>query len=193
MILYKYLIILASLLLLNLDAPGNDKYIIVLDMHEFYTKTHFADSSILSQINSMNYLIENSDPDKVIYVISLSRVLYVSLKGIKVDTVSTPDIDKRVKQVNNNVFAKTKHDAFSSEDLAGFLKKHEARKFIVVGLAAERCVYKTILGGKKLGYEMYTVPEAIIGMTPEGKEKAIKKLAKKGITLLSLDKIKNTP
>jgi nicotinamidase-related amidase len=165
----------------------NDKYLIVLDMQEFPITKNFKEPVTLIQINPINRIIENFDPDKVIYVKAASLALSVSLKGITLDTVSIPVFDKKLKVVNNTVFIKTKGDAFTSEGLTGFLKKHEARKIIVVGLMAEECIYKTILGGKKLGYEMYTFPEAVIGKTPDSKEKIIKALAGKGIKILTMD------
>jgi len=171
----------------------SEKYLIVLDMQKFPVTNNSPDTLTFSQINPINYLIENSNPDKVIYVKSASLALSVSLRGITVDTVSIPDFDKRLKLVNNNVFIKTKGNAFMSKELIGFLKKHEVRKIIVVGLVAEECVYKTILGGKKLGFEMYTVPEAIIGKTSDGKQRIIKTLAEKGIKLLTINEIEKTP
>ena len=162
----------------------NDKYIIILDIQKFPITKDFPDTLTLSQINPINYLIENTNPDKVIYIKSALLALSVSLKGITIDTISIPDIDKKLKVVNNNVFIKTKGNAFTSKDLISFLKKHEVRKIIVVGFVAEECVNKTILGGKKLGYEMFTFPEAIIGKTPYGKQKILKALTEKGIKLL---------
>jgi nicotinamidase-related amidase len=165
----------------------NEKYLIVLDMQEFPVTDDFKEPVTLSQINPINHIIENSDPGKVIYVKAAAIALSVSLKGISVDTVSIPVLDKRLKVVNNTVFIKTKGNAFTSEGLTGFLKKHEVQKIVVVGMMAEECLYKTILGGKKLGYEMYTIPEAVIGKTPESKEKVIKELAGKGIKILTME------
>jgi nicotinamidase-related amidase len=165
----------------------NDKYLIVLDMQEFPVTKDFKEPVTLGQINPINHIIENSDPGKVIYVKAAAMALSVSLKGISVDTVSIPVFDKRLKVVNNTVFIKTKGNAFTSEGLTGFLRKHEVQKIVVVGMMAEECLYKTLLGGKKLGYEMFTIPEAVIGKTPEGKEKVIKELAGKGIKILAME------
>jgi nicotinamidase-related amidase len=170
-----------------ITSPLSDKYLIVLDMQEFPITKDFKEAVTIDQINPINHIIENSDPGKVIYVKAAAMALSLSLKGISADTVSIPDFDKRLKVVNNTVFIKTKGNAFTSEGLTGFLKKHEVQKIVVVGMMAEECLYKTLLGGKKLGYEMFTIPEAVIGKTPEGKEKIIKELAGKGIKILTIN------
>lgn len=46
---------------------------------------------------------------------------------------------------------------------------------------AGHCVLKTLLGGHKLGYTMYIMPEAIMDKTPERKEKTLETLQKIGI------------
>lgn len=171
----------------------NNTYLIVLDIQRDYIANIFPDSLVESEINSINYLIEKAGPEKVIYVVSLGFVLHISLKGISLDTSISPDLDKRLKLVNEHVIVKAKANAFKTEDIVDFLEKNEARKILVVGLLAEKCVYKTLLGGKKLGYEMCTVPEAIISETKKEKEKTVKALNKKGIILLPMNEIRNIP
>lgn len=172
------------------NNQSNDKFLIILDMQEDYISANIPDSAVISQIDAINYLIENTDPKKVIYVVSLGKAISISSKGTKIDTLIGSEIDKRIKKVNNNVFEKTKGDAFKTEAVNGYLQIYETRKIIVVGLMAEKCVFKTLLGGKKKGYEMYTVPDAVVGKTKESKEKAMQKLAEKGIKLLKTEEIK---
>lgn len=51
---------------------------------------------------------------------------------------------------------------------------------------AEECASKTLYGGKELGYDMYFIPEAIVGKSQKSKNKAMKKLKKNGIKVLHL-------
>lgn len=169
------------------DSQFTGKYLIVLDMQQFPVSKNLPEPLTIDQIKPVNQVIENSDPEKVIYVKSASMALSVSLKGISVDTVSIPDFDQRLKIVNSIHFVKTRGNAFKSRNLVDFLKRNEVREIVVVGLLAEQCVYKTILGGKKLGFDMYTVSEAIIGKTPESKEKTIQLLADKGVNFLTIE------
>lgn len=169
------------------DSQFTGKYLIVLDMQQFPVSKNLPEPLTIDQIKPVNQVIEDSDPEKVIYVKSASMALSVSLKGISVDTVSIPDFDQRLKIVNSIHFVKTRGNAFKSRNLVDFLKRNEVREIVVVGLLAEQCVYKTILGGKKLGFDMYTVSEAIIGKTPESKEKTIQLLADKGVNFLTIE------
>jgi len=50
---------------------------------------------------------------------------------------------------------------------------------------ADRCIYKTALGGQERGYEITIIPEGIVGSTPAKKDKAIIKLKAKGIKFIS--------
>jgi nicotinamidase-related amidase len=104
--------------------------------------------------------------------------------------VPAPEIDDRLKIVSSNIFTKTEGDAFTVDSLNMYLTSCNAKEIVLVGLMAEKCIYATALGGLKKGYDMYIVPEAVIGQTPEKKATAIEKMTKKGIRLLSMDEVK---
>lgn len=63
------------------------------------------------------------------------------------------------------------------------LKKKEEWK---IRLMAKECASKTLYGGKELGYDMYFIPEAIVGKSQKSKNKAVKKLKKNGIKVIHL-------
>lgn len=54
---------------------------------------------------------------------------------------------------------------------------------LLSGLMAEQCVYHTAIGALKEGYSVYLIADAVMGSTPKKKEKALKKLAKKGVII----------
>lgn len=56
---------------------------------------------------------------------------------------------------------------------------------------AEKCIYNTALGGKNRGYDIYLIPEAIIGKISKRKEEAISKMTEKGIKVLPIKEIIN--
>ena len=172
-------------------AQTNEMYLLVVDVQTQFIKDIEADSSSAGLLKSINVLIEHCDPHKVVYIKSPKMALTISFKRLGVDTLSVPELDKRLKIVNANIFLKTKGNAFISKDLNDFLGGNGAKKILVVGLAAERCVYETVLGGLKLGYEMYLMPEAILGVNPEGKDKSMEKLVKKGAKLTTLKEIRD--
>lgn len=171
------------------QALVNDKFLLVLDVQENFTKDVLEPAASETFIQNVNSVIKRIKPENVIYIESVSRALSLSFRGIKVDTLPNQQMDDRLNIVNENIFSKNEQNAFTSDEVINFLKKHNPKEIIVIGLAAEHCVYETLLGGKELGYEMHVVPEAIVGRTIEKKEKAIKKMMKKGIKQLPISEI----
>lgn len=167
----------------------NDKYIIVLDVQQKFLTDKQTDSSAIEFIQTLNSLIDIFASEKVIYIKASGKTLTISLKGCSVETMPAPDLDSNLKIVSNNIFTKISGDAFTSPELNNFLKNNNAREIILVGLLAEKCIYHTAIGGKEKGYDIYIIPEAIIGKTTKSKEKAIKKMTKKGIKVLPIKEI----
>ena len=166
-----------------------NKFVIVLDVQQEFTENAMSESSSQKLIDSINHVIENTAIENVIYVkdTTIHRALSISFTGITVDTlISKYDFDGRLKIVNGNIFTKGEGNAFTSKELTNFLNKNNAKEIIVVGLMAEGCVIATLMGGKELTYEMFVIPDAIVGKSKKGKKRAIKKLKKNGINLLHL-------
>lgn len=179
-----------SLIHPNCDAqnshPINEKYVVVVDVQEGFLGDE-GDTNSLVFLQAINSIIEQSDPDKIIYVQALHLALSVSLKAIKVDTLPTSKLDNRLNMVGTHFFEKSTADAFSSGGLAEFMSTTGAKELIIVGLLAEKCVYNTVLGALDNGYTTYIIPEAIAGKSQKSKEKALKKLIKKGAILMQLN------
>ena len=189
---HTYLLFISCILIINssfgqTDDNFNNKFVIVLDVQEDYTNDMSPDSTVLSFINSVNYVIENTPKENVIYVVSLHKALFVSFKSIYVDTIVSLEMDTNLILVNDNIFVKEDGNAFTVSSLVEYLNINNAKEIIVTGLLAEKCVYGTLIGGKKLGYDMYVVPEAIIGKSTKSELKTLSKLAKKGVTILPLN------
>ena len=167
----------------------NEKYVLILDIQEDYTRGVVDSNSSAELIQIINSIIENSNPDKIIYIKQIHRVLTLSFSGVTVDTLPISALDSSLKIVSNHVFKKSESDAFLSDELVEFLSHNKAKDVIIVGLMAEHCVYKTTLGAKKQGYNVFIIPEAIIGESEKGKAKAINKLVKKGVEILPLNEL----
>lgn len=169
------------------DNIRNDgRYLIILDIQsKFYTVTEI-EAPAKEMIQTVNEITSRFDPDNVIYVKASGRVLTISLTKIKVDTMSPSELDNELKIVSGNIFTKCEGDAFTVNELNQFLESRGTREIIITGLLAEKCVSMTALGGLKKGYDVFIIPEAVIGKTVKKKEKALKKLEKKGVKLLSM-------
>lgn len=167
-----------------------NKFLIVLDVQQEYTKDSMSESSAQKLIDSTNFVIENTETDHVIYLKSYHKLLNICFSSpmisVLIDTSVIWNLDERMIIVNENIIPKEKSNAFNEVKLIDFLQQNNAKEIIVIGLMAEQCVYNTLIGGQELGYEMFVVPEAIIGKTPKSKEKIIKKLKTKGVQILHL-------
>ena len=162
-----------------------DKYLIVLDIQQHFTKNVIQETEAEMLIKTINSIINDANPQKVIYVKSILTTLNISLKGFDVDTLPKLDFDNRLNIVNDQIVVKNKANAFKFEKLTNLLEKDNDKEVIVVGLMAEHCVYKTLLGGKKSGYEMFVIPEALAQKSTESKDKIVNKMKKQNIEIIN--------
>ncbi len=91
---------------------------------------------------------------------------------------------------------KNKDDGYSafeatSADLAGFLKKEKVDELYIAGLATDYCVKATALDADKAGFETFVVEDAVaaVNVKPGDGEKALKAMARAGITLINSSEI----
>lgn len=161
-------------------------YVIVMDIQPYFTENMLNVAEAEKLINATNSLISKTNPENIIYVKTYHRMLVLSWKGIKVDTISNMEFDESLDIVNENIFIKTKMNAFTLDELNLFLQKRAAEKIVIAGLMAEDCIYQTLLGGKNNGFEMYVIPETIAAKSQKKKEKTLKKMIKKGVRVLYL-------
>jgi nicotinamidase-related amidase len=170
----------------------HDRYIMVLDVQKQFYENKPFDTSAKTMVNTINLIIDRFDPENVIYIKSAGLALSLTSKGFSVDTIPPPDIDSNLKMVSKHIFTKCDGNAFTTEELNKFLENNKVKEIVLVGLLAEKCIYNTALGGKEKGYNMYLIPEGIIGKTTKKKVKAINKMIKKGIKLLPIKEILRT-
>ena len=191
----KNILLSVFILVLGLETNAqnkiDDKILLVLDIQKLFTSTTISDSSAMYLIDNSNSIISKFIPNNVIYIQSIARVLNVSLKGFRVDTLPNLELDPRLNVVNNNIFTKNKGNAFTSEELNSFVEKSSIKEIIVIGLLAENCVKETLLGGKKKGYTMYYIPEAIAAKNNESKTNTEAKFRKSDIIEMSISQIVN--
>jgi nicotinamidase-related amidase len=165
----------------------------VLDIQQKSYADEQEERSVKELIQTVNGLINKFDTQKVIYVRNTKKTLLLTLKGFTVDTIPVRKLDSSLSIVNSNIFTKYDGDAFTSEEIVEFLEQNKAKDIVIVGRVAEECIYKTAMGGKARGYNIYIITKAIIGNTKKKKEKAINKMLKKGIKQISVEEINNAP
>ena len=190
----SYLLILWFLGLLSSFSFGQtiheEKFLIVLDVQEYYTNRKMSEMDVQNFIDSINFVINKMRSPNVLYIKSIHKVLNLSFSSpfvyVTHDT-SSMRFDKRLHIINDNIFSKDDPNTFNLFEINDFLKKNNAKEIIIVGLLAEQCVYKSFIGGKKLGYEMFVIKEAILGKSEKSKEKAIEKMKKEGVKIIEMN------
>ena len=163
-------------------------YVIVLDVQQYWTDKALSKSASKEMVESINTIIERTNPEKVVYIKTTfaSKVLNISFKGIKVDTVLAVDFDKNLKLVNQQIFDKKEEDAFSTKEILDFFQGSNVKEILLVGLLAEKCIFKTAMGGKYRGFNITLIPEAIGGKSAKSKIKTMEKLQKSGVKITNL-------
>lgn len=162
-----------------------DKYLMVLDMQEHFTHDVLNPDTATLLLDNINRIVKAADPDKVIYIKSVLSVLNLSLKGFQLDTLDGLELDNRLLVVSPHIFEKHKANAFGQDEIAEFFHQHKATEIVIVGLLAEHCVLKSALGAQKEGIQVIIMSQCVAGKTSEKKAKALRKLRRKGITLIS--------
>ena len=165
----------------------DETILMVVDVQEGFAERMGVEPIEETFLQNVNMVISKFDPNSVVYIKGIFRVLSLSLKGMHVDTLPDVDFDKRLNMVSDYKFSKFKADAFTAEDFAAFIKKRNPKKIVVIGLAADQCAYETIIGGKKLGYQMVAIPEALLSKTEKKKAKALKKMKKAGVRIIGIE------
>jgi nicotinamidase-related amidase len=161
----------------------NNKFVLVIDVQQYWTNQSLSKNEKDKMIKSINALIDISDPEKVVYVKSYAKALSVSLKGFKTDTLPNQQLDKELHIVNNRVYVKSEGDAFAENEISGYLNQNNA-KVIITGLLAEKCIFKTAMGGLSRNYAIYLVPNAIGGKSDKSKNQIIEKLLNTGAKVI---------
>lgn len=167
----------------------DNKFLIVLDVQNHDTKLLESNPSFQDFMESINAAIGQSNTKNVIYIKGIHLELNISLTFpnlfISLDAEGM-QLDERMDKVSENIFLKDENEgnAFNVGKLNSFLEKNNAKEIILIGLMAEECIYQTGIGGLEQGYDIYVIPEAIIGESKESKDAIIKELVEKGIKIL---------
>lgn len=74
---------------------------------------------------------------------------------------------------------------FQETDLESILRKHGIDTIYIVGLATEYCVKETALDGKRRGFNVTVIEDAIRGIDAEDSKKALEEMRREGIIIVS--------
>ena len=183
----KFTLFLISLFLIPAISFSQGKYLLVLDVQEQFIKDKPYEDAAGLMITNVNSLIAGFEKERILYVKSAGKALVINSKGFSTDTLPAPDFDPRLSIVSDNLFVKVSTgDAFTSAELMDFLRSRNAREIVITGLLAEKCITATALGGIERGFDIFLVPEAVVGKSGKTRTRAIGKLEKKGIKIIPM-------
>lgn len=92
-------------------------------------------------------------------------------------------LDERLHVVNQVYFAKKKGNAFTNPLLDAYLRSQNIKQLYLTGLKAEACIYQTLKGAVKLGYETTVLTDCIATTSGKLRDKMIARYQKKGAAL----------
>ncbi len=171
----------------QIENHPENKCLIVLDAQQYYTHGKLAGSSAQKAIEAINLVISKMDADQVIYVNRDHKLLNLTYIPpffyTSIDSAAM-QMDENLEKRNENVFTREKPNAFSSNELLGFLEKNHVKEIIMIGFLAEDYFCPSVFQGEELGFKISVVPQAIIAKSQKGKDKAIEKLKEKGVAVI---------
>jgi maleamate amidohydrolase len=174
----------------------------VMDVQKDFTEPNarmpVCQTQVEPMLSAINKLIEqaNARDTEVIYIANEFEKNdwianwfrnYAAVKG-----QPGAALDERLKIVNSLYSSKNKPDALTNPRLRELLSKMGTKHIIIVGLFAEGCVSATALSALRSGYKVSVIQDATAGKNDLSRDKAMTKLAQRGVTVcLSRDVFSN--
>jgi nicotinamidase/pyrazinamidase len=174
--------------------PRSRAALVVLDLQAGYSGTTTRQPVTIPPATGMiaivNRLIDKAAASRmeVAYIRQVfSNNFFVRLHGGK--RQGTVIIDRRIKVINGNDFAKNRTDAFSNRQFEQLLIDGQVDELYLVGVDAAFCVYYTALGALNRGYKVTVVTDAVQSRNPMAK--VLEKYRRKGIGVITSGQLIN--
>ncbi len=132
---------------------GN-KALVVIDIQNDITKNY---RKIIDRINqAIDWAVsENMD---VVYI--KHNNLSPGTRNFKPDTKGA-ELVPEMKVVSDNIFVKTKANALTSDEFAGYIEKNKINDFFVAGADATACVKSTCFNMTKAGHIVHVISDCV--------------------------------
>lgn len=131
-----------------------NKALVVIDIQNDITKNY---KEIIDNINkSIDWAVKNE-----IHVVYIGHEnLSAGTRTFKPNTQGA-ELSPDLKIVSENVFTKSKGNALTSEEFAGFINKKEIDEFYLTGADAVACVKSTCFNLCKANYKVNVISDCI--------------------------------
>ncbi|TWJ13404.1 cysteine hydrolase family protein [Geobacter argillaceus] len=174
------------------DYPNPRKALVILDIQEGYAGTAarqpVTEPPPNGMLSTVNRLIDRAAGTgmEVAYIRQVfGNNLFVRLHGGR--RWGRVIIDRRIKIINGNDFAKNRTDAFSNRNFEQLLIDRQVNELFLVGVDAAYCVYYTALGALQRGYRVTVVRDAV--MSRKAMTDVLERYRRRGICVITSDEL----
>lgn len=158
------------------------KALVVIDLQNDITKNY---REIIDQVNkAVDWAVGNDMDIAYIRHYNLSAGTRTFKKG-----AHGAEFVPELKVVTDNIFAKTKSNALTSETFAAFIRERGITEFYVVGADATACIKSTCFNLAKAGYTVHVLSDCITSYDKKKLPEMLNYYAQKGCIVQELEKI----
>ena len=153
--------------------------LVVIDLQNDITKNY---KKIIGQVNeAINWAMA-----KEMHIIYIRHYnLSEKTRTFKPDTKGS-ELVPELKVVSENVFEKSRSNALTSEEFAGFVEKNGIEEFYITGADATGCVKSTSYNLAKAGYKVHVISDCVTSYDLKKLDEMFKYYADKGCEVLTL-------
>ncbi len=167
------------------ERHGNSA-LLVIDVQEQFTLKMIDSLESGIFISDINTIIESARPMEIIFIKANTRVLSVSFKGIKTDTLEASDLDGRLfMKKNDRVFSKYESSAFTVPELTEYLEEKGIDQLYLVGIMLGQCLSNTAYDGVKRGYSVTVIEEGVRAKRASRFNKLLQDLVDEGVEVIN--------
>ena len=149
-----------------------DNVLLIINMQEYYVGK-FRNKDLYNYdrkmlIDNINKRIDKYEPEEVFYVRTVAKGLFKS--NMPKGNAAESDIVTGLKVVSNNMYTKSKPNAFLNDALGEFMRARNVKRVEICGVDGGNSVGASAVGGFE--YDLYMVyNEACVGTMDKEKEK----------------------
>ena len=158
------------------------KALVIIDIQNDITK-HYKD--VIGNINqAVDWAVAQEIP--VVYI--RHENLSAGTRTFKPDTHGA-ELVSDMKIVSENIFAKSKGNALTSEAFAAFVRENEIGEFYLAGADAVACVKSTVFNMRKANYAVRVLSDCITSYDTSKIGEMLRYYESKGCEIITLDNL----
>jgi nicotinamidase/pyrazinamidase len=174
------------------------KALLIIDVQEDFTgedaKMPVDSKQAQIMIGNLNKIVDSSNEKNL-------ELIYIGNEYSKYDILNFfrnfacikgtdgTKMDKNLHIKSQYYFSKNKGNAFSNPSLIDFLNEHQISQIYISGLYAEACIYATVKGAIKNGFQATILTDCIATKTEKKRVDMIGKYKKLGVKTITSEQL----